>query len=63
MLQSWNLPIVEKLVLMFFVKCLDFGLAQVFFFAFDSNEVVLDEDVPDMFKGIGSKGQVRFEDG
>ena len=48
---------------MFFIKCLDFGLAQVFFFTFDSNEVVLDEDVPDMFKGIGAKGQVRFEDG
>ena len=48
---------------MFFIKCLDFGLAQVFFFAFDSNEVILDEEVPDMFKRIGAKGQVRFEDG
>jgi len=41
--------VIEKLAFMFFVKCLDFGLAQVFFLAFNSNEIVLDQEMPDMF--------------
>ena len=41
--------VVEKFALVFPIKLLDFGLAQVFFLALDSDEVILDQKATDVF--------------